>query len=274
MHYVTIALVPFLAGLIAYAFFILKFRMSKDELKFYLLFLLAPVWALLTTVWSMFPKLSAMYGIHFLTMIVILYPLALLYNHFIKENFLNVFLPANIFVVAAGLLSLITGFPADAWDIGHRLSFAAIFTHQNVLASALMFTLPGVFALKGNTQDKVEIEAKIETEGEKKNKSHLWPLGYSLLKDKRQFLFFLLLALNLFFVILTYSRATMLAIGLGFLVYLILTKSYKTLLAGFSIVIFSGLLCLTNQSFGHSVDQLLSKHGGPILGARTILWHP
>lgn len=280
MHYVTIALVPFYFALIGYALYKKELNPDQNDIKYLLLFMLAPAWAVLSTAWSFFPALSFKFSIHFFVMTVMLYGLALLWRTYVKENFLIAFLPANIFVVVTGLISLIIGFPADAWDIGHGLSFAGIFTHQNVMASALLFTLPGAFALWNGGK---KVKNKFEVQEKKDSNSHFGSFGHSIVDNNKTVLFFLLFTFNFLLIILTYSRAAMLAIGIGVLVYLIFTKAYKTLLTGFAIAMVLLTINLTilptclpelGQSINQTVYRLLSKHEFEIMAARTVLWKP
>ena len=89
-------------------------------------------------------------GMNFIFVVTGIFSALLLWIKYVNGNFFSLFLPANLLVVATSIFSLVTGIPTDAWDIGHGLSFAGFFAHQNSMAMAIMFTLPGVFGLVTN----------------------------------------------------------------------------------------------------------------------------
>ena len=74
--------------------------------------------------------------------------------------------------------------------------------------------------------------------------------------------------------LLTYSRAAILSLFVGIIVYLILIKAKKIIIS--IIVLTAGILILylTIQPFNNLFNNLLNKDGGYILGRRMILWEP
>ena len=49
-----------------------------------------------------------------------------------------------ILIISA--ISLIFGIPSQSWSGGNGLGFMGFAGHQNILAAALLFTLPGIIA--------------------------------------------------------------------------------------------------------------------------------
>jgi O-antigen ligase len=170
--------------------------------------------------------------------------------YYIKKNFLTHLLPANFFLLLISLLSLISGIPNDAWEVGHGLSFAGIFTHQNIMAMAILFTMPGIFSIIINTSDKQRLD------------------------KKNNWVFITLLTLNLFLITITYSRAAILVVFIGILITLIQSKAYKIIITLLLAIIVITTLTFTLKSVNEIVIPLLSKHGWDILATRSVLWQP
>ena len=66
----------------------------------------------------------------------------------------------------------------------------------------------------------------------------------------------------------------MLALAVGIITFLILSKSKKTLALLFSIFALIFVLYFTVSPAQNSINTLISKDGGKILGRRMILWEP
>lgn len=219
-------------------------------LKPIFLIYLFPIWTLITAIWSLNADYTVLKSINYIYVTTGLVAICFLWTYLIKKDFFKLLLPANIFLVIISFLSLLIGMPEDAWEVGHGLSFAGIFTHQNIMAMALLFTLPGIFSFIMDRERE-----------EKSNR-------------KFNLLFALLLSLNLFLIAITYSRAAILVSFIGILIALILSKAYKIISVLTAAIILITILTFTIKSVNDNVITLLSKHGWDILATRTVLWEP
>ena len=172
----------------------------------------------------------------------------LLYKKFFPEKGIGFLIPANIIILILSAVSLIFSIPADRWTGGNGLGFMGFAGHQNTLAAALLFTLPGLLGCK--IKDK---STKIKVQG---------------------IFYFLLLTSNFLLLLLTYSRAAILALALGIITYLLITKSKKILAILFSSTVVLFVLYFTVSPLQSSIDSILNKDGGNIFNRRTILWEP
>lgn len=217
-----------------------------------------PVYCLLTSLWSHYPIVSMQRSLYLMLLYAGIFAGVFLFLQTSKESLLNslvlIFLPANILVVLLSLFSLIFNIPDNSWIGGHGLGFMGFAGHQNTLASALLFTLPGVFALG------------IEQSTRRKENSKKYYLVFASI--------FLLLTFNFSLLVITYSRATILSLLVGLTIFLLLMKSYKFLIlfSAFTILILTAFF--TIQPVNQSLYKLISKDGGDVLGRRMILWEP
>jgi O-antigen ligase len=237
-------------------------KRSDINYKLSAVIFLFPVYSLLTSLWSVYPVITLQRSLYLMLLYAGILSAVYLYKKYLPEKGIEFLIPANILIFLISLASLISGLPENSWTGGNGLGFMGFAGHQNTLASAVMFTLPGIIYLWIR---KRNIESELNN-----NSSHSWSLSHW---NKKNFVpVILLLAANIILIVLTYSRAVLLAVGIGLLIYLILTKSYKTLLAGFLIVITVFIMFLNFQSVSQSINQILSKHGWDILATRTLLW--
>ena len=216
-----------------------------------------PVYCLLTSAWSLNPNISIQRSAYLLLLYAGILSSVLLYKKLFPNNRFGFLMPANIMILIISAISLIFSIPSQSWSGGNGLGFMGFAGHQNTLAAALLFTLPGVIAYGLGTKSK-----------EQSSKGQL---------AKRLESFFsrsviLLLASNVLLLTLTYSRASILALVVGIILYLILNKSKKIL----AYIIIRNCI---NYSFYilHSIYpelqpmSLLNKDGGRILDRRMIL---
>jgi O-antigen ligase len=240
-------IVPFLLTINILLAFILIPRTDKTLTYLSILFIF-PAYCLITSIWSLYPTISIQRSLYLLLMCAGILSSVLLYKKFFPEKGLGFLIPANILILILSAVSLIFGIPEDRWTGGNGLGFMGFAGHQNILAAAMLFTLPGIVA-KG-----VEHSAT----------SRISRLSF----------FVLLLTSNLLLLLLTYSRAAILALVIGFLVYLIITKSKKILAILFSITALILIFYFTIPFIQNSIDSILNKDGGKLLGRRMILWEP
>lgn len=217
---------------------------KKDNYIF--LLLLFPIFACLTTFWSHYPLTSFLKGVNYIFVIVGIYALIILWLKYINYSFYLLLLYANLFIVITNTFSLISGIPSDSWHVSHGLSFAGFFPYQNLMAGALLFTLPGLLYFQS---------LKV-----KHNRSNIF-LG-------------ILIILNSTLIILSYSRTVILSIIIAIIVFLTLNKYYKFLFSLVVITFITLAMYFTIQPVNNLFTKLLSKHGYPIFATRTILWEP
>jgi O-antigen ligase len=211
----------------------------------YLLFIIPGVWFLITSLWSSYPGISAERALYFILLSIGCISAGILWVRFSNKNIFDFLLPANIFVILLCLFSLITNIPSDSWSIGRGYGFAGFFGHQNQLGSIILFTLPSVFALK--IKDK-GIKIKV--------------------------FYFLLLSLNLFLLTLTYSRASILSLLFGVIVFLFFNKKWKTLIYSFSTVVVLVMIVFFNPSITRLTKDILNKDFPEFYSSRIWMWEP
>ena len=230
---------------------------------------LFPFYSLLTSLWSVYPLITLQRSLYLILLYAGILSAVYLYKKYLPEKGIEFLIPANFLILVMSLISLVLAIPENSWTGGNGLGFMGFAGHQNTLAGAVMFTLPGILMLWRRNR-----KLKNGINGKNKNNCHSWSLS-QLLPNKKNYIFiFLLIAANIILIVLTYSRAVMLAVGIGLLLYLILTKSYKTFLFGFLLVLSIVIMFFNIQSVNQSISQILSKHGWDILAARTVLWQP
>ncbi|KAA0240667.1 MAG: hypothetical protein DAHOPDDO_00468 [Ignavibacteriaceae bacterium] len=244
-----------------------KLVLNKKTIQMFGIVILFPVWTALTAFWSLNPLTTFLKGVNFVFVVTGLFSALLLWVNYEDGNFFKLFLPANLLVVLTSIFSWLTGIPNDAWDIGHGLSFAGFFGHQNVMGMALMFTLPGVFGL---LEDK-----KINLNND--NKSTIIFEGESTAKTKisnQKYFFFLILSLNLFLIGITYTRSVILSLFIGVIFYLFIAKAIKLLIGIGGLLTLVAILYFTITPVNQAIYKVASKHGWDILATRSILWEP
>lgn len=237
---------------------------KQIDIKLALIIFASPVYAIITSLWSLYPSISLQRSLYLVFIYAGLLSTVLLYKHFNKELSIKFFIPANVIIILLSLFSLITNQPSDSWSGGNGLGFMGFAGHQNTLAAAILFTLPGVFALM----------AKSMEHSVSRNNAHKWSFGYALFDDKRQLLFFLLLTFNFLLFILTYSRASWFALLIGIIIFIILTKNIKIILSLISVLIIFLILTLSIPSINVFMESVLQKGDSPIFSRRQILWEP
>ncbi len=258
---------------------------EKDSHYIIALIILTGIWFLITAFWSLHPEVSIKRALYFILISIGSVCAGLLStrlkikekrlkqeerretkdvsreieneNKFLSSKFslltsnllplTSSLLPANIIVITLCLFSLITGIPSDSWTLGNGKGFAGFFGHQNLLASILLFTMPGVLL-------------KIKEKGKK-------------IKGEAIF-YFILLSLNLLVLALTYSRATMFSLAVGIIFYLVLRKHWKIILYGFLLIITSGVIVWSIPSLKNETEKLIYKDFPTFLYTRQWLWGP
>lgn len=220
-------------------------------LSYILIIFVFPVYCLISSIWSLNPIISLQRSLYLLLMYAGILSSVLLYKKSFPNNGIEFLIPANFLVIVLSAISLIFSIPADRWTAGNGLGFMGFAGHQNILAAALLFTFPGIFTLV--ISDQRTVNSKVSF-----NRIFFW----------------LLFTANCLLITLTYSRASIFALGIGIFTYLLLIKSKKIIAILFSLSALLILLYLSITPIQSSTDSILNKDGGNILDRRTVLWEP
>ena len=225
----------------------------KDKALTILLLLLFTfgLWSAVTSLWSDYPLVTLSRSGYF---IFISFGAVLAGYLWQQLNFtpLSFLLAANIIVVALSLFSLITNIPADSWTGGNAKGFMGFAGHQNTLASAILFTIPAVC-----------YKIFPSPEGN---------LAYRQAGKRGGYL--VLLLLNLLFLILTYSRAAILVLVIGTVVFIILNKKWNLLIYSSAVALL--ILCLIwfTPYLKEKANELVKKDFPEFYSSRQWLWEP
>ncbi len=231
------------------------FRRTSFAGMTWLLFLIPGIWFLLTALWSSYPLVSATRALYFILISTGSISAGMLWIRYSGKNIFDLFLPANIIVVLICLFSLVLNIPLDSWTGGHGKGFMGFFGHQNLLASVLLFTIPAV---------SLRLVRQVNS------KKHLSLKANSL----RLTSYFLLLASNLILLTLTYSRASILSLVFGTIVFLILNKNWKFLSYSIIVLAMVTLIIYLTPAFNNFVDKIIKKDFPEVYSSRMWMWEP
>jgi cell division protein FtsW (lipid II flippase) len=189
-------------------FLVTGFREIKHkDLKTSLLLIGAfGLWAMISTLWSPYPRDSFSRSIVFIISSSGIMIAGFSWTKYFNKKDLDFLLPLNLLLIIVSVFSLTTKIPYDYWA-GYGFGLKSFWAHQNTLASLIIFTIPGLLFLP--------------------------------FKDKkfRLFVFSILFALNVYILILTHSRSSLIILLLSVFLFTILTKRFK--LFGILILIFT-----------------------------------
>jgi O-antigen ligase len=266
--------VPFLLLLILALYLTHTLNLPKRLKLLLLLIILFGAWAAITAFWSPYPDVTLKRAGYFLLISIPTVMLGYFWRQNEKNDLFGYLLPANIIVVTVSIYSLITSSPENAWTGGHGLGFMGYAGHQNILAAAIIFTIPSVLApLASSLSRRNEMKPGLSplTSNISRLTSHVSPSSFNF---SPLTFYLLLLFLNLLLLALTYSRASMMSLAAGILVFLFLIKAYKILSVVFTFAAVVIILSLTVQPINNSISSLLRKDGGELLSRRLVLWEP
>jgi len=235
-------LLPLLFLLILFAGY--KFVIKDKALRNILILLfLFGLWCAGTSFWSDYPFVSLSRSGYFVFISLAAVLGGYLWQQ-IDSDSLSFLLPANTIIVGLSIFSLITNVPSESWTGGNSKGFMGFAGHQNTLASAILFTLPA-------TINKIP----------------------SLVGNKRGGLI-LLLFFNLIILLLTYSRATILALICGVIVFLILNKKWNTLRYSAAVVLLIFSFIWFSPSLKMEVNKFVRKDFPAFYSTREWMWVP
>jgi cell division protein FtsW (lipid II flippase) len=236
--------VSFSAPLFFIYFLLMGLKEIKNkELKICLILISAfGFWAMITTLWSPFPHDSFGRSIFFLISSWCILLAGYCWVKYFNNRDFSFLLPLNIFLLLVSVFSLMTKIPFDYWA-GYGFGLKSFWGHQNTLASLILFTIPGIFFLP--------------------------------LKDKkiRIMIILVLFAVNVYILILTHSRTSLIILLLSIFLYTLFSNKFK--LMGIVILIFT---CVTafyflNKDFHSIFNNYLFKTESSLLERKksTIL---
>jgi len=246
-------LLPLLFLLILFAGY--KFVIKDKALRNILILLfLFGLWCAGTSFWSDYPFVSLSRSGYFVFISLAAVLGGYLWQQ-IDSDSLSFLLPANTIIVGLSIFSLITNIPPESWTGGNSKGFMGFAGHQNTLASAILFTLPATInkipSLEGNNLSRLGSQAKAERGG-----------------------LILLLFFNLIILLLTYSRATILALICGVIVFLILNKKWNTLRYSAAVVLLIFSFIWFSPSLKMEVNKFVRKDFPAFYSTREWMWVP
>jgi O-antigen ligase len=275
-------------------------QVRKDTKWILTLILLPGVWFLITALWSQYPEVTVKRALYFILVAIGSLCAGMLALRSKKlevkskkgneqsaegkgeYDILKFFLPVNIIVVLLCLFSLITNIPSDSWTMGRGYGFGGFFGRQNTLASVLLFTIPGVFALlakyNGERIKDKGLDAKGKEQSAESEKIISYQKSVNGKNSKRNYLllftYCILLTADLILLVLTYSRASMLSLLIGIGVYLVLSKKWKTILITAITFVSAAAIVISIPSLNKEASGLIDKDFPNFYSSRQWLWEP
>ena len=189
--------------------------LTNKTLTYFFIIFAFPLYCLITSIWSLNPIISLQRSLYLLLLYAGILSSVLLYKKFFPDKGLGFLIPANIMILVLSAVSLIFGIPADSWSGGNGLGFMGFAGHQNTLAAAILFTLPGIVAWGIQHKSGFPLRSNI---GQSAKRLTIYSCVWRITFD-----------FNFLLILLTYSRAAILALVIGTITYLIITKSKKIL---------------------------------------------
>ena len=241
--------------LILFSYFIfkgIKFVFTNKSLKIFLILITAfGIWAALTSAWSDYPLITLTRSAYLIFISLGAVLGGCLWNNF-YGNSLGFLFPANVMIILLSLFSIITNIPSDSWTGGHGKGFMGFAGHQNTLASIILFTIPAVFSLiKTNTVNSTSKSVRAQN-----------------------LILIILLLLNLIILILTYSRASILSLLSGVVVFLILIKKWNVLLYSLLVLVLLLPAIYFTPVLKEKANDLIKKDFPSFYSSREFLWQP
>jgi hypothetical protein len=238
-----------LSRVLLFYFFILAYNEAKKnkQLKIYIiLVLLFALWALVTTIWSYEPMVTFPRAFYFAYVSIAAAVAGYLwYTHFPK-SFLSFLLPANIIIVLISLFSLVANLPADAWTGGCGIGFMGFAPHQNTLGMMILLTIPSVL---------FPVFSFLRIKPPRNEPPDFFPAHVSRLTFHS-----LLLILNLYLLLLTHSRASIVSVLLIVITFFLFSFNWKYVIAtGLTLVMFIAALFFASPQIKTSVTDFIFK---------------
>jgi hypothetical protein len=186
------------------------------------------LWAMITALWSPYPLDSFVRSIVF---IISSWSLVLggywWVNNFCK-NELGFLIPLNISLLVVSLFSLMAKIPYDYWA-GYGYGLKSFWGHQNILASLIIFTIPGILFLP--------------------------------IKDKRIKIIItaILSFLNVYILVLTHSRTSLSILLISVLIFILFSQRFRILWITILFVTGITIFYFANNDFHSILHNYLFK---------------
>ncbi|MDR3610710.1 MAG: hypothetical protein P4L27_09115 [Ignavibacteriaceae bacterium] len=214
-----------------YLFFIfdgLKDLKNKELRLSLLLITTFGLWAMVTSCWSTYPRESYIRSLVFMVSSSSLILGGYCWVKYFREKEFGFLIPLNILLLLVSLFSLMTKIPFDYWA-GYGYGLKSFWGHQNILASLIIFSLPGIFMLP--VKDK-KINILITS---------------------------FLLILNIYILILTHSRTSLAVIILSAFLFALLSKRIKIFAIIMLIFLTLIITYMVNNNFQSHIKNYLFK---------------
>lgn len=237
---------------------------KNKQLKVYIiLVLLFALWALATTIWSYDPIITFPRAFYFAYVAIATAIGGYLWYSNFSKSILGFLLPANIAIVVVSLFSLVTSKPADAWTGGCGIGFMGFAPHQNILGMIILLTIPAVLFpvfsfLSRRNPEKPDTSLRSNSNTDiSPLASHLWPLTSPV---SRLTFHTLLLLLNLYLLILTHSRASIISALLMVVTYLLFSFNWRIVItAVLTLVLFITAIFFASPQIKTAVTDYMFK---------------
>lgn len=219
--------------------FLLEFKSFKDLKYFLFLIILFSSWALVTTFWSYNPQITYPRAVYFAYVAAASSISGYLWYKYFPNSILTFLLSANILIIIISFVSLITNKPENSWTGGCGIGFMGYAPHQNVLGMMILFTIPPVL-FRTITSFNKKFFNYFSTSVKKKYKLTL-PI-----------LFLTLLTSNVYLIILTHSRASVLSLLIIIITFLFFSFKWKIFsTTSLILIIFISALFFLIPDFGN-----------------------
>lgn len=200
---------------------------NKNFKLFALLVLLFSFWALLTAIWSYDWQITYPRAINFAFVTIGASAAGYSWFKYFPKSPVGFLLPANIGIIAVSLFSLLFNLPSDAWSGGCGIGFMGFAPHQNTLGMMILFTIPAVLFpvfsfLSRRNPVKPDLSRRSLTEPD------ISRFTFFRFFTLPSIFYLLLLLLNLYILILTHSRGSILSLFVIIVMFVFLTRKWKS----------------------------------------------
>jgi hypothetical protein len=186
------------------------------------------LWAMITSFWSPFPLQTIIRSIVFLVSSCSIIIAGFCWVDNYSNNDFSYLIPLNIILLIAAFFSLMTKLPPDYWA-GYGYGLKSFWAHQNVFASLIIFTLPGIIILPFNSK-KIQIVVTLILSG-----------------------------LNIYLLVLSHSRTSLFILLLSGFLFILLSKRFKEFLLIMLIITGLTTCYFINKDFHNILHDFLFK---------------
>jgi len=199
-------------------------------------------------------------ALYFLLLYAGIFAINILTQNWQLKIFVKILLAANIFLIIISIITYVFSNQLYVWtDGGYWSGFKSLYGHSNVYASALLFTLVGVmpYFLERESQNILQ----------KYNHGIMNKIGTLFYPS-------VLVGLNIFFILISYSRNSIVSLGFGTFIFLLAQKYFKLVYSILILLFIITTIYFSNESFRNTLLQYLEKGSGNFFAHRTVLFEP